>query len=249
MKNALLSVFAFFVSISTSNAADVSLAVASNFSVPAKLIADEFQNDTGHTVTISLGSTGKFYSQIKNGAPFEVFLAADDTTPAKLVDEGLAVASSKFTYAVGALALWSKNPNLIQNNADALTTPGLKRLAIANPKLAPYGQAAIETLSSLKLLDKLKEKFVEGENIGQAFQFVSTGNADAGFVALSQIQVNGKITEGSAWLVPQNLHNPVFQDVVLLNRGESNPGAKAFVNYLKSDKARQIILKSGYTSR
>jgi len=217
--------------------------------VPAKLIADEFQNDTGHTVTISLGSTGKFYSQIKNGAPFEVFLAADDTTPAKLVDEGLAVASSKFTYAVGALALWSKNPNLIQNNADALTTPGLKRLAIANPKLAPYGQAAIETLSSLKLLDRLKEKFVEGENIGQAFQFVSTGNADAGFVALSQIQVNGKITEGSAWLVPQRLHSPVFQDVVLLNRGESNPAANAFVNYLKSDKARQIILKSGYTSR
>lgn len=247
MKKSLLGLFSIFVWLSTSHATEVNLAVAANFSAPVKLIAEEFKNDTGHKATISLGSTGKFYSQIKNGAPFEVFLSADDTTPARLVDEGHAVSSSRFTYAVGALALWSKNPSLIQNNPDALTKPGFNRLAIANPKLAPYGQAAMETLAALKLQDKLKGKLVEGENIGQTYQFVSTGNADAGFVALSQIQSNGKITEGSAWLVPQSLYKPILQDAVLLNTGKSNPAAQAFMDYLKSDKAKKIILNSGYS--
>ncbi len=227
-------------------AGEVSVAVAANFSVPMQKIAARFQQDTGHKAVLAFGSTGRFHAQISNGAPFEVLLAADAATPERLEREGFGIAGSRFTYAVGRLVLWSASPGLVDPQGAVLRGPGLTRLALADPKLAPYGAAAIETLTRLGLVDALRPRFVQGESIGQAYQFVASGNAPAGFVALSQVQVDGRITSGSAWVVPTELHNPLRQDAVLLQRGRENPAAQALMAYLRSPAARQIIQAHGY---
>jgi molybdate transport system substrate-binding protein len=227
-------------------AAEVSVAVAANFTAPMNAIAPEFAKDTGHEIKASFGSSGKFYAQIKNGAPFQVFLSADDETPAKLEQEGATVAGSRFTYAVGSLVLWSSDPQRVDAKGEALRQGGYNKLAIANPKLAPYGRAAIETLTHLGLIDTVSSRFVQGENIGQTHQFVVSGNAELGFVALSQVMKDGQLTSGSAWIVPEAMHAPIRQDAVILTSGKDNPAAAALMQYLKGDKARAIIKAYGY---
>lgn len=230
----------------TAHAAEVSVAVAANFTAPMNKIAAEFEKDTGHKAVLSFGSTGKFYAQIKNGAPFQVLLAADQDTPAKLEQESLTAPGSRYTYAIGKLVLWSKQSNLVDDKGEVLRKGNFDKLAIADPRLAPYGAAAVEVLDKLGLRAALSPKLVQGENIGMAYQFVSTGNAALGFVALSQIQADGKIQEGSAWIVPTTLHAPIKQDAVALSNSKDNPAAAALLNYLKGDKARTIIKGFGY---
>lgn len=227
-------------------AAEVNVAVAANFTAPMKAIAEEFTKDTGHTTKLAFGSTGKFYAQIKNGAPFEMLLAADDETPAKLEKEGVGVAGSRFTYAIGSLALWSAKEGFVDDQGEVLKRGGFNKLAIASPKLAPYGKAAIEVLTGMGLQDTLAPKFVQGENIAQTYQFVSTGNAELGFIALSQVMKDGKLISGSAWIVPGKLHTPIRQDAVILTTGKDNAAAKALADYLRSDKAKAIIRAYGY---
>ena len=227
-------------------AAEVQVAVAANFTAPVQAIAADFERDTGNKVVASYGATGQFYAQIKNGAPFEVFLAADDTTPAKLESEGLTVPGSRFTYATGTLALWSAKDGYVDANGDVLKKNAFTHLAIANPKAAPYGLAATQALARLGLTQAVSAKIVEGQNISQAQQFVATGNAELGFVALSQIYKNGKITSGSAWLVPASLHEPIRQDAVILQKGKDNAVAKQFADYLKGPKAAAVIKSYGY---
>ena len=225
---------------------EVQIAVAANFTAPMQKIAAEFEKDTGHKAQLAFGSTGKFYAQIKNGAPFEILLAADDTTPEKLEKEGAAVAGSGFTYAIGKLVLWSSKAGFVDDKGEVLKKGEFKHISIANPKLAPYGQAAIETLTALKLLDAIQPKFVQGENIAQTHQFVATGNAELGFVALSQVMKEGKISEGSGWIVPSRLHQPIRQDAVLLVNGKGKPAAEALMKYIGSDKAKAVIQSFGY---
>ncbi|MDD2273092.1 MAG: molybdate ABC transporter substrate-binding protein [Desulfuromonadaceae bacterium] len=227
-------------------AAEVNVAVAANFTAPMKQIAADFEKETGHKALLSFGGSGKFYAQIRNGAPFQLFLSADDEKPAQLIKDGLAVADSRFTYAVGTLVLWSAQPGLVDPKGEVLSKGSFNKIAIANPKLAPYGSAAVEVLTKQGILTTLKHKFVWGENIAQTFQFVSTGNAELGFVALSQVMKNGKITTGSAWVVPGKLHSPIRQDAVLLATGKDNTAAKALMSYLKTEKAKTIIRSYGY---
>ena len=244
MKRILAS--AFLLAAAPAIAGEVQVAVAANFTAPAKRIAEEFARDSGHTAALAFGGTGKFYAQIKAGAPFEVLLAADDKTPARLEEEGDAVPGSRFTYATGRLVLWSARAGFVDDKGDVLGKGGFRHLAIANPKLAPYGQAAMETLAALKRGDALQPRFVMGENIAQAYQFVATGNAELGFVALSQVMKDGRIGEGSAWVVPVELHRPIRQDAVLLAKGKGSPAAAAWLAYLRSDKARAVIKSFGY---
>ncbi|VVM35988.1 Molybdate-binding protein ModA [Pseudomonas fluorescens] len=225
---------------------EVQVAVAANFTAPIQAIAKDFEKDTGHKLVASFGATGQFYAQINNGAPFEVFLAADDSTPAKLEQEKQTVEGSRFTYAIGTLALWSAKPDYVDAQGEVLKTNDYKHLSIANPKTAPYGLAATQVLAKLNLTEATKGKLVEGQNITQAFQFVSTGNAELGFVALSQIYKDGKVENGSAWIVPSSLHDPIRQDAVILNKGKDNPAAKAFIDYLKGPKATAVIKSYGY---
>ena len=227
-------------------AAEVNVAVAANFTAPMQKIAADFEQATGHKAQLAFGATGKFYAQIKNGAPFEVLLAADDETPAQLEKEGAAVSGSRFTYAIGQLALWSAKPAYVDDKGEVLKNGVFGHLAIANRKLAPYGAAAVETLTKLGLLGSVEAKFVQGENIAQTFQFISTGNAELGFVALSQIVEGGKLKSGSAWIVPASLHAPIRQDAVVLSQGKDNPAAAALTKYLKSDPARAVIKSYGY---
>ena len=224
----------------------ISVAVASNFTAPMQKIAAEFAKDTGHKAELSFGATGKFYAQINNGAPFGVLLAADDTTPAKIANEGKGVADSRFTYAIGKLVLWSKQDGYVDAKGEVLKTGKFQHVAIANPKLAPYGLAAEQTLTKLNVLDSIKPKFVQGENIGQTYQFAATGNAELGFVALSQVMEDGKIKSGSAWVVPADMHEPIRQDAIILNNAKDNVAAQALMDYLKGDKARAIITSYGY---
>jgi molybdate transport system substrate-binding protein len=235
-----------FLASAPVQAAGVDVAVAANFTAPMNAIAAEFAKDTGHQAKLAFGSTGKFYAQIKHGAPFQMLLSADDKTPAKLAQEGLAIPASRFTYAIGTLVLWSAKLNFVDANGEVLKKGQFNKLALANPRLAPYGQAAVEALTGMGLLDQLSPKFVQGENIAQTFQFVSTGNADLGFVALSQVMQGGKITSGSAWIVPGKLHTPIRQDAVILTSGKDNAAAAALMTYLKGDKARAIIKSYGY---
>jgi molybdate transport system substrate-binding protein len=228
------------------HADEVQVAVAANFTAPMKQIAAEFEKDTGHKALLSFGATGKFYAQISNGAPFEVFLSADEQTPARLEKELLAAPGTGFTYAIGKLALWSVKAGYIDGQGDVLRKGDFKHLALANPKTAPYGSAAIETMKQLGVLDSIQPKIVQGENIAQTHQFVATGNAELGFVALSQVFKDGKLTSGSAWIVPAKLYAPIRQDAVVLAKGRNNPAASALVNYLKTDKARGIIKSYGY---
>ena len=242
----LLTVTALLTVSIISQAETTIVAVAANFTKPMTDIADVFEKTTGHSAKLAFGSSGKFVAQIKNGAPFEVFLAADDKNPTVLQKEGFAVANSNFTYSIGKLVLWSATANLVDNQGEILSKGGFKHIAFADPKLAPYGVAATEVLKNQNLLDKLKPLFVQGENINQTYQFISTGNAELGFVALSQVMDNGKITSGSAWIIPETLYTPIHQDAVLLKKGEANPAALALLQFLKSPEAKAIISKYGY---
>jgi molybdate transport system substrate-binding protein len=227
-------------------AATVLVAVASNFTKPMTEIAAEFEKATGHSAKLSFGASGKFVSQLENGAPFEVLLSADEKGPQKLEQASLAVPGTHFTYALGKLVLWSATPGYVDDQGKILTTGGFKHLALADPKLAPYGAAAVEVLKGLNLQNKLQPLLVLGENISQAHQFVSTGNAELGFVALSQVIENGKIATGSGWIIPADRHAPIRQDAVLLSKGAENPAAPALLDYLKSAPALAIIEKYGY---
>jgi molybdate transport system substrate-binding protein len=227
-------------------AEEVHVAVAANFAGTFQKLTEAFQSDTGHMVLSSVGATGKFYQQIKAGAPFDVLLAADDETPKKLEDEGLAVKGQRFTYAKGKLVLWSAKPEFIDAKGEVLIKGSFERLALADPKLAPYGAASMEAMGKLGLLDKLKPKFVQGESIGQAYQFIATGNAELGFVALSQVAAPGKANTGSWWVLPASLYTPLLQDATLLKQAEGKVAAKALLAYLKGDKARAIIKAHGY---
>ena len=237
-----------FTAATISHAETTLVAVAANFTKPMNEIVAAFEKSTGHTAKLSFGSSGKFVAQIENGAPFEVFLSAGDKEIVTLQKNGFAVAKTDFTYAIGKLVLWSASPNVVDDKGQVLSKGGFKHIALADPKLAPYGEAAVEVLKSKKLLEKLTPLFVQGENISQTYQFVSTGNAELGFVALSQVidADKGKIVTGSSWLIPENLYAPLKQDAVLLNKGESNPAAVALLKFLKSEPALAIIKKYGY---
>lgn len=227
-------------------AGEVRVAVAANFAAPMQKIAATFARDTGHTAVLAVGSTGKFYAQIVHGAPFHLLLAADSETPARLEKEGLAVAGSRFTYATGRLVLWSRNRTLVDGAGDVLRSAKFERLALADPKLAPYGAAAQDTLQAMVLLPALQPRLVLGESIGQVYQFVASGNAALGFVALSQVWADGQLSEGSVWIVPAQLHAPLRQDAVLLNAGQGNAAAMALVTYLQSASARAVMRGYGY---
>jgi molybdate transport system substrate-binding protein len=227
-------------------AGEVRVAVAANFAGALAGIAQGFRAATGHTLKVSAGATGKFHSQIAAGAPFDVLLAADAATPQRLISEGHAVPGSSFTYAIGALVLWSAQPGFVDADGAVLGSARLQRLAIANPKLAPYGAAAIAVLRARGLLQALEPKLVTAESIAQAYQFVFTGNAEAGFVALSQITVPGRPIPGSHWRVPPSLYGEIRQDAVLLKAGADNPAATALLAHLKSEPARRVIRAFGY---
>lgn len=230
----------------TAQAGEVQVAVAANFAGPIARIGEAFTAATGHVLKVSTGSTGKFYSQIVGGAPFEVLVAADDETPRKLVADNHAVAGTQFTYAIGKLVLWSAQAGLVDSQGAVLASDKIAHVAIANPKTAPYGAAALEVLKARGLATSLAPKLVTGESIAQTYQFVATGNAELGFVALSQVALPGKPALGSYWLVPQNQYREIRQDAVLLKAGEKNPVAKALLDFLKGNAARQIIRDHGY---
>lgn len=227
------------------SAEQVIVAVAANFVPPFREIALEFERVTGHNVKVAAGSTGNFYSQIKNGAPFDVFFSADVERPKLLEEEGLGVKDSRVTYAVGRLVLWSPTPSLLKG-ADTLNSQYFKHLAIANPKTAPYGTAAMQTMRKLGIWETLQPRIVTGENLGQTMGFIESGNAELGFVALSQVldpKLKGK---GAHWDVPADLHEPIRQDMILLTKGKDNPAAKALIEFMGGLQAKAIIERYGY---
>ncbi len=224
------------------NAAETSVAVASNFTDAANEIAAAFAEATEHEAVLSFGATGQFYTQITQGAPFEVFIAADDKRPALAVTQGHGVEGTVFTYAIGQLVLYSADEGKV-TGAKTLESDDFEKIAIANPQTAPYGQAAVEAMRSLGVYDTLEPKIVQGQNIGQTYQFVETGNAEIGFVALGQVS---QTEAGSRWIVPQEHYEPIKQDAVLLKTGKNNPAAAAFLEFLKGDEAAAIIEKYGY---
>jgi len=226
-----------------SQAAQTHVAVAANFTEPAREIADLFRQKTGHEAVLIFGASGAFFTQITHHAPFEVFLSADEERPRLAVEQGFAVPESRFTYAIGKLVLWSRVLDVTDGKA-ALSGGKFSRLAIANPNSAPYGAAAVETMKALGVFDALKGKLVRGSSISQAFQFVDSRNAELGFVALAQLH---GVTGGTHWLVPENLHSPIRQDAVLLKRGANDEASKAFLAFLKGPEARAIIESFGYT--
>jgi molybdate transport system substrate-binding protein len=228
-------------------AGEVTVAVAANFAAPAQQIAELFQKESGHMVRLSFGSSGKFTAQIKEGAPFDVFLSADEKNPQLLEKEGLAVADTHFVYALGKLVLWSAKAGYVDDKGLVLSKGSYNKLSYADPKLAPYGLAAQETLQKLALWDKVQSKLVTGESITQAYQFAATGNADLAFIALSQITVDGKVTEGSWWIVPADLYSPIKQSAVQLSAAKNKAASQAFLVYLKSEKALAIIRSFGYS--
>ena len=242
----LAGLLATLLTTAGAHAAEVQVAVAANFTAPMQKIADAFAQDTGHKAVLAFGATGKFYAQITNGAPFEVLLAADDETPARLEAAKQAVPGTRFTYATGKLVLWSAKEGYVDSQGKVLQDGHFAHMSIANPKAAPYGAAAVETLTKLNLYQRLQPRIVQGENISQTYQFVSTGNAELGFVALSQVARDGRFTSGSGWIVPESMHSPIRQDAVILLKGAANPAARALADYLKSDKAKGIIRAYGY---
>lgn len=236
--------------VSPAWAEEVHVAVAANFLATFQVIAEQFEQETGDHLLVSPGSTGKLYVQIQHEAPFDLFFSADARRPELLEQEGLAVPGSRFTYAVGRLTLWSADPAFIKADGKAVIEGGnFEYLAIANPRTAPYGQAAKQTLQALNLWEVVQDRLVQGENIGQTFQFVFTGNAQVGFVALSQV-LDPKMKDlGSRWEVPPHLYHPLVQQAVLLTRGQDNSAAKKFLTYIKSPSARSIIEKYGYSTK
>ena len=247
MSKLKLLFFALFSVSWPCHAAEVSVAVAANFAAPMQRIAAAFEQETGHKAVLSFGSSGNLYAQIRHGAPFEILLSADSQTPEKLESEGMGLAGTRFTYAIGTLVLWSKQPGLVDEKGEILRSGKLERLAIANPNLAPYGVAAMQTLAQLGVLSSVQPKLVLGENISQAYQFVASENAPLGLVALSQVMLEGRIAQGSAWIVPAKLHAPIAQDAILLVKGRGNPVATALLRYLRSEKAKAIMRSYGYT--
>lgn len=227
---------------SNADAADTNVAVAANFTDAVKEIATAFKAKTGHQAVLSFGSSGQLYTQITQDAPFQIMLSADDARPKKLIADGLAVADSRFTYAIGKLVLWSKTRDFVTGEA-TLKAAAFAKIAIANPAAAPYGAAAVETMQALKVYETLQPKIVQGNNIAQTFQFVETGNAELGFIALSQIAGE---PSGSRWVVPQVLYTPIRQDAVLLKKGAGNEAATAFLAFLRGPEARAIIERYGY---
>ncbi|WPC04995.1 molybdate ABC transporter substrate-binding protein [Pseudomonas benzenivorans] len=228
-------------------AGEVQVAVAANFTAPMQAIARQFEADSGHRVLAAYGATGQLYAQISNGAPFALLLAADQSTPARLEREGLGVPGSRFTYATGALVLWSAQAGYVDDQGQVLRDGDFRHLALANPKAAPYGLAAIQVLEALGLSPAVAGKLVEGQSISQTLQFVASGNAELGFVALSQVYRDGRIDQGSAWRVPATLYQPLHQDALLLKQGADNPAAAALLDYLKSPPAAAIIRAYGYS--
>jgi molybdate transport system substrate-binding protein len=244
----LLTALCLLTSVSITHAETTLVAVASDFTKPMNEIAAEFQKATGHSAKISYGSSGKFFAQIQNGAPFEVYLSASEKYPQELQKSGFTVANSQFVFAIGKLVLWSPRENYVDDKAQVLAKADFKHIAIANPDHAPYGVVAVEVMKKLSVLEKLEPLFVEGENIAQTFQFVSTGNAELGFIAFAQVIdiKSGKIGSGSGWLVPDNLHSPFRQVAVLLKKGENNPAASALLKFLQTPTALAIIKKYGF---
>jgi len=246
MKISFPALMAALLVTSAAHADEVQVAVAANFTAPMKQIAADFEQATGHKAVLAFGATGKFYAQIRSNAPFEILLSADDETPAKLAREGAAVAASQFTYAKGKLVLWSAKEAIVDDKGEVLKKGGFDHLALANPKLAPYGAAAVEAMKALGVHDALSPKFVTADNIGQTLQFVKSGNAALGFVALSQVIKDSKIVEGSAWIVPANLYQPIRQDAILLAKGKGKPAAEALMKFLRGDAAVKVIKSYGY---
>lgn len=224
----------------------ISIAVASNFTTPMQALIVEFEQHSKHKIQAAYGSTGKFYAQIQHGAPFQILLAADQTTPQKLAQQQLALASTQFTYATGRLVLWSADIDGVDANGERLRRADFKFLGIADPKVAPYGVAAIEVLKKLQLEDALRSRFVQGESIAQTMQFVASGNAELGFVALSQVWQDGKFRSGSGWVVPRELHTPLRHDAIVLQSANDKKSANEFMLFLRSEPARAIIKSFGY---
>jgi molybdate transport system substrate-binding protein len=237
----LTAVIAF--STVTAWAEEVHVAVAANFIKPMEKIAADFEKATGNKVLTAAGASGKLVEQMKNGAPFEVFLSADQHNPMKLETEKLDVPGSRYTYAIGKLVLWSAKPGYVDDKGAVLKTGDFQHIAIADPKTAPYGKAALSVMEKMALLDTLKPKIVQGDSIAQTQAFVGSGNAELGFVALSQVI---KDTTGSSWMVPQDWYEPLSQDVILLKTGENNAAAKALLDYLKTAPAQAVIKDYGY---
>jgi len=243
--NRLLA-FLLLLLTGVAHAGEVQVAVAANFAGPLAKIGEAFTAATGHAVKMSSGATGKLHAQIVAGAPFDVLLAADDETPRQLVAEGHAVAGSRFTYAIGRLVLWSAQPGFVDANGAVLGSPSVTHLAIANPKIAPYGAAALQVLQARGLADAMAPKLVTAESLAQAHQFALTGHAELAFVALSQVAAPGRPVVGSFWQVPQSMYGEIRQDAVLLKAGENNPAAVALLSWLKSEPARRLIHEHGY---
>lgn len=235
-----------FGAVRQTAAGEVNVAVAANFTAPAEQIAAAFSKETGNTVKLSFGASGNFYSQIRNGAPYDVFLAADEKNPLLLADENLAIGDTRFVYALGKLVLWSPKPGFVDNKGAVLATGSFARLSMADPKLAPYGLAAQQTLQHMNLWGQLSPKLVTGQNIAQTYQFAASGNAEMAFVALSQITKEGKVTGGSWWIVPGDSYSPIKQAAILLLRAKDNAAAQAFMGFLGSEKAVKIIRSFGY---
>ncbi len=231
---------------SPAESAEVQVAVAANFERPMRRIAEQFSRDTGQRVVIATGATGAFFAQIERGAPFEVLLAADGKAPERLEQDGWVVPGSRFVYALGTLVLWSASSGYVDGAGTVLKTGSFQHLAIANPNLAPYGAAAVEALGALRLLDALRPRLVQGESVAQTYQFVSTGNAELGFVALSQVAAPDTPRTGSYWVVPASLYSPIEQEAALLKRGASNPVARALCEYLRRPNVRDLIRAYGY---
>ena len=242
----LLTLTAALALSAAAQAEVVQIAVAANFTAPARALAEIFARTTGHEAKLSFGATGAFYTQIKNGAPFDILLAADDERPIRLEKEGDTVPGSRFTYAVGQLVLWSAKPGFVDDQGAVLKGGNFNKIAIANPKLAPYGAAAVETMDKLGLAAALTPKLVTGESIGQTYNFIATGNAELGFVALAQVLDGGKLKSGSMWVVPAKYHAPIIQDAVILKRAAANPGAKAWMALMRSPNTQDFIRSYGY---
>lgn len=225
---------------------ETQVAVAANFAEPIKAIAAVLKKTSGHKLKITLGATGKLYAQIKNGAPFDLLLAANSAVPAALEQEGLTKPGNRFTYATGKLVLWSAEAARVDGRGDVLKSGSFRKVAYANPKTAPYGQAAVQVMTKMGLTQALTPKLVQGESIGQAYSFVATGNAELGFVAMSQVLEGGKLKSGSLWVIPQTLYSPIRQDAVLLQRGVNNPAAQALMKLLQSPNVKDLIRSYGY---
>ena len=228
------------------HAAEVSAAVAANFAAPMERIAVLFHKESGHSVKISVAASGKLYTQIRGGAPFDVFLSADEELPKRLLQEGLAVGGSRFVYASGRLLLWSVQPGLVDEKGAVLNSGNFDKLAYANPSFSPYGIATRETLTKLAMWNAMQKKLKKADDVTQTYQLAATESADMAFIALSQVMRDGKVTTGSWWLVPPELHNPIRQSAVLLSGAKEQTAAKALLVFLKSEKAKAVMRGFGY---